>query len=84
MTPEERLWILLVQSGVKIMPRMDAEAILKEVRLEATRQAYEDAARICNQRARSATSEGDKSSFYEAEECAESIRAKMKEYDNET
>ena len=38
----------------------------------------EQAARICDERAESANIEGDKNSFYEAEECAEAIRAQIK------
>jgi len=43
MTPEEKLWLLLVQSGIKVMKRRDAAEILKE----AQQDAYEEAAKIC-------------------------------------
>ena len=46
MSPEENLWVLLVQCGVTVLPRQKAADLM----LQARQEAYEDCARLIEER----------------------------------
>ncbi len=68
MTPQEKLWKLLVSNGIRVMLRNEIALILNEACRLGQQQGMEEAAKICDQ-------QNEEPECYErAKYCAEAIR----------